>query len=399
MAERRIYPSVFLQRPSCGRLLLAGVAATALSACSSGFDIDLRNNGFSTTEAALSATTDRPKADDRGIISYPNYQVAVAKRDDTVKDVANRVGVDAAQLASYNGINPTASLREGEVLALPTRVAEPSPATGATTTGPLQPAETIDITSLAGDAINRAEPTSSTPTTAPAAKTTTDGTEPVRHKVDRGETAYSVARLYGVSVKSLADWNGLGADLSVREGQYLLIPVAIAQAPAAVAAESSPGQGSPTPTPPSAATALPAIDATPEAADTPDTPNLVADKTAASGTAALLFPVSGKIIRPYQKGKNEGIDISASAGTSVKAAKDGSVAAITKDTQDVTIVVLKHADNLLTVYANVEGVSVKKGDKVKGGQSIGTVRASDPPFLHFEVRKGFESVDPMEYLN
>lgn len=398
MAERRSPKTVFTKRPRCTSLLLAGVAATALTACASGFDIDMRNNGSSTSQAALSATTNRPQADDRGIISYPNYQVAVAKRDDTVKDVADRVGVDAAQLASYNGINPTAALREGEVLALPTRVAEPSPATGSLTTGPLQPAETIDITSLAGDAINRAEPTTPNVSTAPA-KAAADGTEPVRHKVERGETAYSVARLYGVSVKSLADWNGLGADLSVREGQYLLIPVAITQAPVSAAPESSPGEGSPTPTPPSAATALPAVDATPDAPDTPDTPNLAEDKTAASGTAALLFPVTGKVIRPYQKGKNEGIDISASAGASVKAAKDGSVAAITKDTQEITIVVLKHADNLLTVYANVDGITVKKGDKVTRGQTIATVHASDPPFLHFEVRKGFESVDPMDYLN
>ena len=39
-----------------------------------------------------------------------------------------------------------------------------------------------------------------------------------------------------------------------------------------------------------------------------------------------------------------------------------------------------------------------KGDKVKRGQTIATVRAGDPAFLHFEVRKGVESVDPMGYL-
>ena len=43
--------------------------------------------------------------------------------------------------------------------------------------------------------------------------------------MQRGETAYTIARLYNVSAKSLAEWNGLGPDLAVREGQYLLIPV------------------------------------------------------------------------------------------------------------------------------------------------------------------------------
>ena len=37
-------------------------------------------------------------------------------------------------------------------------------------------------------------------------------------------------------------------------------------------------------------------------------------------------------------------------------------------------------------------------DAVTRGQSIGSVRAGDPAFLHFEVRKGFDSVDPMTYL-
>ena len=36
--------------------------------------------------------------------------------------------------------------------------------------------------------------------------------------------------------------------------------------------------------------------------------------------------------------------------------------------------------------------------KVKRGQAIAKVRASSPAFLHFEVRQGFDSVDPMPYL-
>ena len=110
------------------------------------------------------------------------------------------------------------------------------------------------------------------------------------------------------------------------------------------------------------------------------------------------MPVQGSIIRGYQKKKNDGVDISASPGTPVGAASDGTVAAITKDTQGVPILVIRHAKDLLTVYANIDGIAVKKGDKVKRGQAIAKVRASDPAFLHFEVRQGFDSVDPMPYL-
>lgn len=403
MANRRPFPLRLFHPifPSM-RILLSGSALAILAACSGPFDYDLRGNlgnGFDTSDAAIGATADRPQTDNRGVISYPNYQVAVANRGDTVGDVATRIGLEAEELARYNGIGANVPLREGEILALPRRVTEPSPATGAIATGPILPAETIDITSLAGEAIDRAGPSTTTqPHIDTPANAPQTGDEPVRHKVARGETAYSVARLYDVSVRSLAEWNALGADLSVREGQYLLIPVTITEAPLPV--ETDPGQGSPTPTPPSASTPLPAENATPDpSAETPDSPNLAEDKTAASGTSTLLFPVEGNVIRPYEKGKSEGIDIAAAAGALVKAAKDGSVAAITQDTQQVTIIVMKHADNLLTVYANVDGVTVKKGDTVKRGQTIGSVRASDPPFLHFEVRKGFASVDPMPFFN
>jgi murein DD-endopeptidase MepM/ murein hydrolase activator NlpD len=65
----------------------------------------------------------------------------------------------------------------------------------------------------------------------------------------------------------------------------------------------------------------------------------------------------------------------------------------------VPIVVVKHPDNLLTVYANVDGITVKKGDTVKRGQNIAKIRDGDSNYVHFEVRKGFNSVDPMPYLN
>ena len=43
-------------------------------------------------------------------------------------------------------------------------------------------------------------------------------------------------------------------------------------------------------------------------------------------------------------------------------------------------------------------MSVCKGNKVKRGQSIAVVRAGTPAFLHFEVRNGADTVDPMPYL-
>ena len=431
-------------------LRLAGLSGmlVLLGACSMGggkpFDWDFRPGKLSTAEAARGAAASRPAPDGRGVISYPGYQVAVARRGDTVSSLAARVGVDAGELARYNAVQPGNQLRDGEIMALPRRVAESAPMASAATggisggavTGGAIKSGAIDVSSVAGNAINKAAPAKGAPQgwqTGAASASQAPGVEPTRHQVQRGETAFTIARSYNVDAKDLANWNSLDANLSVREGQYLLIPVMQQAAPAAAAPVAAaavpepvtaPGAGSPTPVPPSAAKPLPAVDEPPVASAAPKVaagattaapaavkgsavtpaapvPKPVADLGATRSTASgakFGMPVSGQIIRGYSKGRNDGIDIGASAGTSVAAAGDGTVAAITKNTDGVPILVIRHAANLLTVYGGIDAVSVSKGATVKRGQSIAKVRSGSPAFLHFEVRKGFDSVDPTKYL-
>ena len=118
--------------------------------------------------------------------------------------------------------------------------------------------------------------------------------DPVRHRVEAGETAYSIARLYGVSVTALASWNGLGPDLAVRENQELLIPIVSDANRISSAPETQPGQGTPVTPPPSAAAPLPA-DIT--AAVEPESPNLGQFRTPPGGR--LAAPVSGAVTRRY----------------------------------------------------------------------------------------------------
>lgn len=367
-----------------GMLLLC----TAIGACST-LSVpgagDLLNDSNAT---ATTPTAERPKPDARGVISYPGYQVAVARGGDTVTTVAQRLGLDAGALADKNGLPVDTRLRNGELLILPGRVPEAA-ATGGS----------VDVATLAGSALDRAEGKPATSSITPA-----PGPEPRRHTVGRGETAYSIARRYNISVQSLADWNGLDSQLTVRLGQTLLIPPATGAAPERPAETSAPGTGSTTPVPPSAATPQPETDLAPVASapiatETVEPAPAAQQQTKSSDTAALLQPVTGRIIRGYSPGKNEGLDFGAAAGASVRAADAGTVAAITKDTEQVPILVLRHEGNLLTVYANVEDIVVEKGTRVTRGQKIAKVRAGDNPFLHFEVRKGFESVDPVPYLS
>ena len=390
------------------KVLLAS-SALALAGCGGtdgagglfdSLDMDLRGSAgqLDTSDAARNANVAKPEPDARGVVSYPGYQVVMARRGDTVRTVAARIGMPSEELARHNTLPDSVILREGEILALPRRVPEP-------VGGPI--GGNVDVVQIAGAAIENARATPGQPA----------GGEPSRHRVRPGETAFSIARTYDIPVAELAEWNGLGPDLALRVGQYLLIPipmVPVSNQDVRVASIEQPGIGSTTPVPPSAARPLPTEDIEPVAvapqpaptatasapAPAPQPEPIVSDtQTAASDTAKLRMPVQGSIIRPYSKGTNEGIGISANAGSQVVAADDGTVAAITRDTDQVPILVIRHANNLLTVYAGVDEIAVEKGDSVTRGDQIAVVRAASPPFLHFEVREGFDSGDPDPYLN
>lgn len=322
----------------------------------------------------------RPKEDARGVIAYPNYQVIIAKRNDSMADIAGRVGMTAEALANHNGLRTEYRPRRGEVLSLPKGTVIP---TDESQVG------TSNLEDIASSAIGRAGRQTGV---------VQQGPEPIRHIVESGETAYSIARLYSVSVTSLASWNGLDRDLTLRQGQQLLIPVVEDGTPEKTVPndETLPGTGSETPLPPTSKQALPD---TVEEAVIPESPNLAETRTPPGASRKLLTPVSGKVLRGYSAaaGGNEGLDISASAGTSVKASEDGEVALISA-TATSTIILLRHPDNLYTVYSNVDGVSVKKGQTVRRGQTIAKVADGSPSFLHFEIRRGTESVDPAPYL-
>ena len=384
--------------------LVLGASAIALSGCidTGALDWDLRQGRGDTSQAARQATAAAPTPDGNGIISYPDYQLASAQRGETVASMAGRLGISPDALARANALRPTDPLREGEMLLLPDRVsATPQPAViGA---APLPSGGgSVDITSIATTALDEAGPTpvAASPTASPAASKPVPG-QPLTHRVARGETAFAIARTYNVSAKALADWNQLGSDMAVREGQTLIIPIATAAAPDPEPVPTPPGAGTPTPEPPSAKKPLPdekteASGTKPKA--TPPSPDLGAEATGASATK-MSMPVSGKIIRGFDAKKNQGIDIAAAAGSPVKAADAGTVTVLSSDTTGKGIVIVRHAGNLLTVYVGVSGMVVKKGDKLKRGQEIGKVAPGDPAFVHFEVRDtSKKSYDPVGYL-
>ena len=358
----------------------------------SNLDFDLRGNEYDTSDAVRKAMKTRPLPDSRGIISYSTYEVAVARKGDTIKSIADRLGLKSQNIAAYNGMSSLEKLNDGQLISLPNRTDKRKFQLKNSTSNRNE----VNVTELASTAIE----TATNKKKVIKKSTSEQENEPIRHKVSRGETAFTISRLYNVSIRSLADWNGLDSNYTIREGQYLLIPLPRDKIVTEVATVK-PGKNSKTPSPPSSAEALPEpipkenLEITSGKSKSSNQPENIEP----SNTGQFSYPVNGKIIRDYVKNKTDGIDISAPEGTPIVAAEKGIVAAITSDTQEVPIIVLKHEGNLLTVYAGIGDIGVKEKEKVLKSQLLGKIRPGNPSFLHFEVRRGFESIDPMDFLD
>ena len=133
----------------------------------------------------------------------------------------------------------------------------------------------------------------------------------------------------------------------------------------------------------------------------------------AQNKGRLMFPVAGRYVITSNFGTNDhpelskvkidnlGIDIEVAKGSSARAVFDGVVSSIFRLDGYHNIIIVRHGE-YLTVYAGIERLSVKKGDKVTAGQTLGTIY-SDPDddnrtSLHFEIRHEKQKLNPTEWV-
>ncbi len=114
----------------------------------------------------------------------------------------------------------------------------------------------------------------------------------------------------------------------------------------------------------------------------------------AAGRGRFAWPVRGAVLSGFgPKGpgqRNDGVDIAAADGEAVKAAAPGEVVYAGHDVAALgNLVAVKHADGWVTIYANLQRITVHPRDKVGQGSQIGLAGASGDatrPQVHFEVR-------------
>lgn len=235
---------------------------------------------------------------------------------------------------------------------------------------------------------------------------------PNEHKVRAGDSVYSIARMYETSVNRLVDLNDLHAPYTVRQGDKIRLPTPTMQAQKAVykaPSESSTiqpveRQGVVKPqNKPYVQKASTARAKLPRKAISKHTPKMT-DSARLGGK--FMRPVNGKIISNYGPKSgglhNDGINIQAVRGTAVRSAENGIVVYTGDDLASYgNLILVRHQGGMMSAYAHLDKILVKRGAKITRGQSIGTVGLTgqvSSPQLHFEVRKGSTPLNPMKYL-
>ncbi|NOR87956.1 MAG: peptidoglycan DD-metalloendopeptidase family protein [Bacteroidales bacterium] len=112
----------------------------------------------------------------------------------------------------------------------------------------------------------------------------------------------------------------------------------------------------------------------------------------------------GYRIHPIYKRKifHDGLDFSAPSGTEIYAAADGEIESASRSSYGYgNKITINHGYGYKTVYAHMKSFDVRRGQKVKRGQLIGTVGnsgLSTSPHLHYEVHRNGRKVNPIYYF-
>lgn len=301
----------------------------------------------------------------------------VVKPGDTLYALAKKHGLSVSEMAALNGLMEPYQLSVGQKLLLKSKT---------------EPVETADVLQV-NKPKNMVQ--------------TTTRVELQEIVVARGDTLYSISRKYSIPVNDLAVMNKLTPPFELSVGQKLRVPNL---------AEASVARNSKTVTANVVKTEVKGVVAekqtTTKTVAAQPVKKISSDPTkklptiSARSSSKFAWPVRGKILSAYGAKSNglfnDGINISATRGTAVKAAENGVVAYAGNEVKGMgNLVIIQHDGGWMTVYAHMDSMNVRRGHKVSVGQKIGTVGETgkvDSPQLHFEIRKGTKAYNPSSYL-
>ena len=198
----------------------------------------------------------------------------------------------------------------------------------------------------------------------------------IRHKVQRGETIYTIAKKYGLDesgAQAIVDYpfNEFLNDetFELATGQYLMVPGGIKVEAARVAPRTV-------------------------ARFTPDAGSVTA-------TGSFVWPASGQISQGYAF-YHKAIDIANRGAGPILAADAGTVVAAGWDGSGYgNRVIIDHGNGNSTLYGHMSALQVQAGQRVNRGDVIGQMGStgrSTGTHLHFEIRQGGVMLNPLGLL-
>lgn len=121
------------------------------------------------------------------------------------------------------------------------------------------------------------------------------------------------------------------------------------------------------------------------------------------GENSWRWPTGGRVTRTFNPGRPNGraIDIAGMVGQDVVAVSDGRVIFAGRDPSNVgKVVIVKHANDYVSVYSHTKDLFVSTNDTVEAGDTIASLGANpdEESMLRFELRRGGEPVDPLRRL-
>lgn len=199
------------------------------------------------------------------------------------------------------------------------------------------------------------------------------------HTVQPGETLWRISRAYGADLEELIVVNNLGESARIDAGQTLVIPAPHRLPP--------PGP------------------LTPEREERGSREERRRERESGERDAeALLWPLHGAVqsgFGPRGRRHHDGIDIDGRRGDPIQAAADGRVAFAGLRGAYGKTVIIDHGDGLSTLYAHADELRVRRGVRVRAGETIarvGRTGNAHGTHLHFEVWVERRPVDPLGHL-
>ena len=117
----------------------------------------------------------------------------------------------------------------------------------------------------------------------------------------------------------------------------------------------------------------------------------------------LVDPVSGTISQAFHKTKHPAVDIVTKEGEAVLSCFEGVVIHTGYSDLDGWLIIVKHPNEIISVYKHCSKIIKEVGDYVRSGETIGIVgdsgERSSGPHLHFELWSAQGPLDPMDYLS